>query len=135
VNMNAISSAIKAGHGNGILLAGIVGLILSDIIPTPGDALYFWDQQRLRQNMEKGSITVKAYWRKNAEGYYLFNSGWWLLTGIIVMKTGKTFDQKLKIMTSLISAGAVIAVILKNIKKDEQFRTDKRANQATAKSM
>ena len=39
---NPIQEAIKAGEGKGILYAGLLGLALSDAIPTPADALYFY---------------------------------------------------------------------------------------------
>ncbi len=36
---NPIKQAIKGGHGTGILYAGMIGLALSDAIPTPADAV------------------------------------------------------------------------------------------------
>ena len=36
-----ISKATEGEYGTAILYAGAIGLILSDIIPTPADALYF----------------------------------------------------------------------------------------------
>ena len=59
---NPIESAVKSGHGTGLIYAGIIGLALSDIIPTPADALYFYRQQKLREEFEKGQISPKRYW-------------------------------------------------------------------------
>lgn len=115
----AINSAVKGGHGRAVLLAGFAGLILSDIIPTLGDAVYFWDQQRLKKKLEKKEITPQQYWRKNVAGYYLYNSAWWTLVFGIVMLSKGDFTQKIKIGLSLSGIGAVGSVIYKNIKKDQ----------------
>lgn len=122
---NAITSAVKGGHGKAILIAGVIGLVASDIIPTPGDALYFWDQQRLKKKLENKEITPKQYWIKNALGYYTYNGTWWALVGCIVLFTTGSFSQKIKLGLALTGAGAVAAVIAKNIQKDTANETIK----------
>src|SRR5690242_9363556 len=117
-----IDAAVKSGHGQAILIAGFLGLVFSDIIPTHGDALYFWDQQRLKKKLDTGIITPKQYWIKNAMGYYLYNSAWWsIVFGIVVLSKG-TFNQKIKLGLGLAGSGAVIAIIAKNIKLDNAAR-------------
>jgi hypothetical protein len=116
----AIGGAIKSGHGDAVLIAGFLGLILSDVIPTPGDALYFWDQHRLRKKMEAGEITPRQHAVKNALGYYAYNSLWWATVFGIVMCTKGDFKQKLKMMLGLAGSAAVFAVIFKNIRDDEK---------------
>ena len=118
--MQVIKDAVNTGHGNAVLIAGIAGLVFSDIIPTPGDALYFWQQQRLKKKLNDHKITPKAYWIKEASGYYLYNSIWWALVGTAVLITKGDFHQKMKIGLGCIGAGVVIAVIVKNIHKDEE---------------
>jgi hypothetical protein len=118
--MNTIASAVKTGHGNAVLLAAGLGLIFSDIIPTPGDAFYFWDQQRLKKLLEEDKITPKQFWIKNVAGYYLYNSLWWALVVGAVMLSKGGFDQKLKLALGIVGGGAVLAVIAKNIKKDNK---------------
>lgn len=120
---NIFSSAVKSGHGNAVLLAAGLGLILSDIIPTPGDALYFWDQQRLKSLLEQKKISAKQYWLKNAAGYYLYNSAWWALVVGVVALTGGSFSDKLKVGLTFVGGGAVVAVIIRNIKKDQNNKT------------
>jgi hypothetical protein len=116
---SAISSAVHSGHGNAVLLAGLIGLVASDIIPTPGDAVYFWDQQRLKKMLNDKKITAEQYWLKNAAGYYLYNSGWWALVMGTVMLSKGDFNSKLKLLLALAGGGFVVGVILKNIKKDQ----------------
>lgn len=122
---NALTSAVQSGHGNGVFIAGMIGLVASDIIPTPGDALYFWDQQRLKKKLENKEITAKQYWLKNAAGYYLYNSLWWGAVFGISMLAGGSFSHKMKIALALTGGGAVIGVIHQNIKKDKADGTGK----------
>lgn len=104
-----------------ILYAVGVGLILSDIIPTPADALYFYLQRINKQKLEKGEITVSQYWVRDAISYYGLNPIWW--TGVLATTyfVGKTYEQKRNILIGLIGAGAVFGVLAKNIKKDKEF--------------
>lgn len=116
---NAIKSAVGAGHGKAVLMAGFVGLVLSDVIPTPGDALYFWDQQRLRKKFDNKELTAKQYWLKNAAGYYVYNSAWWAIVFGIVMLSKGSYSQKLKLALALTGTGLIVGVISKNIQKDK----------------
>ena len=103
------------------LYAVTIGLLLSDIIPTPADAVVFWRQRVNKQRLEKGEITPKEYWVKETANYYLLNPIWW---GGVLLAThyfGKDYKQKRNILVGLIAAGAVVGVIVKNIKKDEDF--------------
>jgi len=117
--MNELSSAVKSGHGTGLLYATMIGLVLSDIIPTPGDALYFWRQQVLKKMLADKLITPKEYWVKEAAGYYLYNSAWWALVFGAVILTKGDYSKKLKVGLAMMGGGFVVGVILKNIKKDE----------------
>lgn len=116
--MNQIKSAIKSGHGVGVLYAGMVGLILSDIIPTPGDALYFYQQRKLKDKLNNNEITAKQYWIRDAAGYYLYNSAFWALVFGAVVLTKGDYSKKIKVAAAFLGGGAVVAVLVKNIKKD-----------------
>lgn len=116
---NPIHTAVRSGHGNAVLLSVLIGLVLSDVIPTPGDALYFWDEQRLKKLLNEKKITPRQFWLKNAGGYYGYNSGWWALVGAVVLMSGGSFNHKLKLLLALAGGGLVAGVILKNIKKDQ----------------
>ena len=116
--MSNIKTAVSSGYGIAVLVAAMSGAIIGDILPTPGDALYFWDQQRLKKKLEAGQITSKQFWIKNAAGYYLYNSVWWAaVLGVVVLTKGD-FDRKLKIGLGLVGVGAVGSIIYTNIKKD-----------------
>jgi hypothetical protein len=104
-----------------ILYAVGLGLVLSDIIPTPADAVVFWRQGVNKQKLEKSEITPKQYWVKETANYYLLNPIWWGSVLLASHYFGKTYEQKRNIFIGVIAAGVVVAVVSKNIKKDEEF--------------
>jgi len=119
--VDTISSAVKGGHGNAILYAGAIGLLLSDVIPTPADGLYFYLQQKNKAKLQAKEITPKQYWVRDAAYYYGLNPIWWgLVLGSLYLTKGD-YTQKAKVGIALIAAGAVIGVLNKNIKKDEKL--------------
>ena len=103
-----------------LLIATGIGLILSDIIPTPADALYFRYQQKWKGELEDGLITPKQYWTKDALAYYGLNPIWWTLVLGTSLVVGKTYEQKLGVFVAMLSGGAIFGVLGKNIKKDNQ---------------
>jgi hypothetical protein len=113
-----ISKAIESEYGNGILYAGAIGLILSDIIPTPADAVYFYYEKKLRDQWKSGKITPKEYWVKSVSSYYIVNPIWW--TGVLATLYFVEGDvkQKAKIGLAVVGVGAVIGIIYRNYRKD-----------------
>jgi len=103
-----------------LLYATAIGLILSDIVPTPADALYFKWQSEWKSQLQKGEITPEQYWKKDVVAYYGLNPIWWTLVLGASVTLGKTFEQKLLIFAGVLSGGAVVGVINKNIQKDIQ---------------
>ena len=118
---DTISGAIKSGHGNAILYAGAIGLLLSDIVPTPADALYFSLMQKNKAKLTKREITPKKYWTKDALLYYGLNPLWWTIVLGAMYYTKGDYNQKAKVGLGLLASGIVIAVINNNIKKDEEL--------------
>ena len=117
--IKSIASGLKSEHGNALLYAGLIGLIASDLIPTPADALFFFQERKLRDKWSRGEITPKQYWEKKAVSYYLYNPLWWAIVAGITVSIKGDATTKLKAMGGLIGAGAVIGVLYKNIKTDE----------------
>jgi hypothetical protein len=75
--------------------------------------------EKNKQLLNKGEITPKQYWTRDAVMYYGLNPLWWLLVLGIVIKTKGGLDNKVKWGLGLVSAGVVIGVISKNIKEEE----------------
>lgn len=116
---DSIKSAISSGHGNAIVYAGAIGLLLSDVIPTPADGVYFWLMKKERDKYDKKEITAKQYWTREAMAYYGLNPIWWGIVLGALYYTKGDYTNKLKVGLGLISAGAVAGVLYKNIKEDE----------------
>lgn len=115
---NSIQNAIKSGHGNAVVYAGAIGLLLSDIIPTPADAAYFYLNRKNRIDFENKKITAQKYWVREAAYYYGLNPLWWLLVLGAVYGTKGDYSKKMKVGIGLIAMGAVVGVVVKNINED-----------------
>jgi hypothetical protein len=102
----------------GLFIAFGVGLIISDVIPTPADGLYFYLQQKNKQLLQTNKITPKQYWVRDALAYYGLNPLWWggvIGTSLLI---GKNYTQKRNILIGLVAGGLVVGVLNKNIQKD-----------------
>lgn len=119
---DTMQSAIKSRHGIGILYAGLIGLALADITPTPADALYFYNEQRKKEKFKKQEITQNQYWFGNGANYYGLNLLWWLTVIGVVSITKGGLKRKATVGVSIIAAGAVIGVIALNIKKERELQ-------------
>lgn len=119
--VNSFKSAISSGHGNALLYAGAIGLLLSDVIPTPADGLYFSLQQKNKAKLEAKEITPKQYWTRDAIYYYGLNPLWWGLVLGALYYTKGDYTQKAKVGVGILAFGVVLSVIHKNIKKDEEL--------------
>jgi len=119
--IKSIKSAVSSGHGNAVLYAGAIGLLLSDVIPTPADGLYFSLMQKNKAKLEAKEITPKQYWTRDAVLYYSLNPLWWsIILGAMIYTKGD-YTKKAKIGIGLIATGVVLSVLHKNIKKDEEI--------------
>ena len=121
--VEAIQKAVKTqGAGEAVLYAGLLGLLVSDILPTPADAIYFRVQAKNKQKLENGIITPKQYWTRDALMYYGLNPLWWSLVLVAVVNIKGGLDSKIKLGVALIGAGAVVGVLAKNIQEEEKLK-------------
>ena len=118
--LNTVKEGLKSKEGKAVLYAGLIGLVLSDIIPTPADAIYFTVERNLRDKWKRGEITPKQYWTKTTASYYLLNPLWWGIVSAITLSVKGDAEKKLKVAGALIGSGIAFAVIYKNIKKDNK---------------
>jgi hypothetical protein len=120
-----IGNASKGEYGAGVLYAGAVGLILSDVIPTPADALYYYTEKKLREKWKNGEITPEKYWEKTAMAYYLYKPIWWILVVAVVYNIPGDLTKKAKVGMSIVGAGALIGIISRNYSQDiKQIRQE-----------
>ena len=118
--ISTIKDAVGKGAGEAVLYGSLIGLVVSDIIPTPADAVYFRMMEVNKRLLEEKRITPRQYWTRDAALYYGLNPIWWLLVLGVVVNTKGGLDNKLKLGVALIGAGAVFGVISKNIREEEQ---------------
>jgi len=115
-----IKDVSQSKYATAALYAFLGGLVISDMLPTPADAVFFNYSKKLRDDFYNKKITPSQYWRREAIGYYGFNVAWWLLVAGVIIATKGTAQTKLKVASAIIGGGAVIAIIHKNIRKDEK---------------
>jgi len=117
--VESLKNAVKSGHGNALIVGIGAGLIASDIIPTPADAIYFRAMAKNKQLLEEKKISPKQYWTRDAVLYYGLNPLWWTLVVSVVVLSKGDFNDKAKLGLALIGAGAVVGVISKNIREEQ----------------
>lgn len=115
-----ILDATQGPHANGVLYAGAVGLLLSNIIPTPADALYFYREKKLKEKWDNKEITPEKYWQKTATAYYVYKPVWWGLVISAMYFTKGDVKDKAKIGLMIVGAGAVVGIVYRNYTKDIQ---------------
>lgn len=113
-----IGNASKGEYGAGVLYAGAVGLILSDIVPTPADALYYYTEKKLREKWKNGEITPEKYWEKTAMAHYLYKPIWWILVLGVIYNVPGDLTKKAKVGMAVVGAGAIIGIIYRNYSQD-----------------
>jgi len=100
-----------------LILAAGIGLIVSNIIPTPGDALYFYQKRKNIKKLNNKELTPAQFWSKDAFGYYVYNSLWWtaVLAGSLYLATDlkKPSSQVFLGLTGLAAVGTVLYTNIK----------------------
>ena len=107
-----------------VMLAAGLGLIASNIIPTPGDAMYFYRKKKNIEKLNKNELTPTEFWSKDAFGYYFYNSAWWalILGGSMFLATDL---KQPKVKTFVVLTGlAAVATVLYNNTRNEKNNKD-----------
>ena len=118
--MFGIDKAIKDGNGNAIIYTAIGAAILANVMPTPSDGFFFYQQRINKEKLDKGEITPKQYWTRDVFGYYFYTAAWYGLVLATVASVGGTYQTKAKILLGLSGAGIVLGVISKNIEAENK---------------
>lgn len=117
---DSFKQAIGGGHGNAIVYATAIGLLASDLIPTPADALFFRLMAKNKQKLEAKEISPKQYWTREALLYYGLNPLWWGIVLTALYYTKGDYTNKVKVGLGLLAGGVVVGVLAKNIKEEEK---------------
>ncbi len=116
-----IEKVVKDGNGNAIIFTALIAAAIANSLPTPMDAIYFSRQSKLKDELEAGKITPKQYWLHDVGGYYFYTSLWYLGLIVGVSAIGGTYKTNSRFLLAMVSAGLVVGVVYKNIKKDEDL--------------
>lgn len=117
----AIKKVIQEGNGNAIIFTALAAGAIANTLPTPMDAVYFRRQQKLKQDLEEGKISIEKFWLHDSAEYYLWTSLWYVLLIGVLMAFGGEYKKNIRLLIVATSAGLVFAAIQKNIQKDKQF--------------
>lgn len=94
-----------------------IGMMISDLIPTPADAIWIMCERWLEKN--RMNLSPEEYWGRKMLAYYLPNAGYWLGITLLIYYLKFPFEDKLKIFIGLISGGAIVGFVLKYILEDK----------------
>jgi hypothetical protein len=123
-----ILKSSEGRHSDGVLYAGAVGIILSDIIPTPAEAVFYYRERDLKQKWEEGKITPQQYYRGSYKSLHIAKSLWWIgVLGAMYFKKGTT-QKKAMFGLALVGGGAIAGIIYRNMRKDfDEVKADVKA--------
>jgi len=113
-----IGGAAKGSLSGALVYAGIIGLMLTDAVLTPGDIAADMREKSLRDKMSEGTITSGQYQKKASNAFTLYPPAWWaLVLGLVYVSKGD-YVQKAKFAGILIGSGALAALALNTKKPD-----------------
>lgn len=104
-----------------LIYAAIIGAAIGDALPTVADFVYFNKQQELKEKLNNGEIEPKEYWKKEALYYYGTNSAYWALIALILYNIKGDYHTKIKAALWIIGGSAVLGILAKNIRKDDEY--------------
>lgn len=126
-----IEKVIDGGNGNTLLYTTLIAAAVANTLPTPFDGIYFSRQQKLKQDLQNGKISITQYWHHDVGEYYLWTSLWYVsLIGAISLFGDGSFKTNAKILMALVSGGLVLGVMQNNIRRDNEIKQLSQNNSA-----
>lgn len=110
--LSKISSAASGQLGSLLVYSALIGLMLTDVVPNPGDALASMKEKSLRQKMEDGQITDTKYRSGTINAAALYAPMWWAGSLLAVFAYKGDALAKGKLAGLLILGGILTAVAL-----------------------
>lgn len=117
---SGIKDIIKDGNGNTLIVVALGAAALANCIPTVADGYYFYLQQKWKHELNEGKINPSQYWKYNIVNYYTITAGYYVMLLLLMLALKKNdFSFNMKLLLAMVGGGAVVAVAIKNIEKDE----------------
>lgn len=116
-----ISKVINEGNGNTIIYTALLGAMLANAIPTPFDAIYFKNVNKLERQFDAGEISAEKLEWNVATQYYAWTALWYatLFTGVYAL--GGKYKNNARILLAVVAGGLVIGAVQKNIEVDKEI--------------
>ena len=115
-----ISKAINEGNGNAIIYTALLGAMIANAVPTPFDAFYFKNVNKLERQFDAGEITAEKLEWNVASQYYLWTAGWYLTLFTGIYAFGGKYKNNARVVLALVAGGLVIGTVQKNIQYDKE---------------
>ena len=117
-----IAKVVNEGNGNAILYTALLGAMIANAVPTPFDAIYFRNVNRLERQFDAGEITAEKLEWNVAGQYYAWTALWYatLFTGIYAF--GGKYKTNARILLALVAGGLVIGAVQKNIQFNKEVQ-------------
>ena len=120
-----IAKVVNEGNGNAILYTALLGAMIANAVPTPFDAIYFRNVNKLERQFDAGEITAEKLEWNVAGQYYSWTALWYatLFTGIYAF--GGKYKTNARILLTLVAGGLVIGAVQKNIQFNKEVQKRK----------
>lgn len=110
--LSKISSATSGNLGSLLVYSAMIGLMLTDAVPNPGDAFASMKEKSLRQKMEDGQITDSKYRKGTIDAASLYAPLWWAGSLLAVFAYKGDAIAKGKLAGLLVFGGILTAIAL-----------------------
>lgn len=121
--LSSISKAASGNLGSLLVYSALIGLMLTDAVPNPGDALASLKEKSLRQKMEDGQITDSKYRKGTIDAASLYAPIWWAGTLLAVFAYKGDALAKGKLAGLLVLGGVLTALALDATKKPKPIES------------
>ena len=120
-----IAKVVNEGNGNAILYTALLCAMIANAVPTPFDAIYFRNVNRLERQFDAGEITAEKLEWNVAGQYYLWTAGWYLALFTGIYAFGGKYKSNARILLGLVAGGLVIGAVQKNIQFNKEVQKRK----------
>lgn len=120
-----IAKVVSEGNGNAILYTALLGAMIANAVPTPFDAIYFRNINKLERQFDAGEISAEKLEWNVAGQYYAWTALWYatLFTGIYAF--GGKYKTNARILLALVAGGLVVGAVQKNIQFNKEVQKRK----------
>lgn len=110
--LKEFDTIMRGDYGNLILYSGVVGLALSDKIPTPNVLIGRFSLNKIKGEYDRGDISFFEFKERTDKSLKLYKNVWWGGVLATMFLTKGDVYQKAKIGGILIGAGVIASMLI-----------------------